>query len=96
MNNTIGLISISLGTLLIITGILLVIVELITGRHAGGGPRGRQFAGLNWQGMTAFVNALKALFAVLGDWPALYWLFLLGLIFFVGGVWILVARPILG
>jgi hypothetical protein len=96
MNTAIGLISLGLGTVLILMGILLTIVELITGDHAGGGPTAERMAGYNWKGMAAFVNAVKALCEVIGKWPKLLWFFLPGLILFLVGVGILVTRPIHG
>jgi hypothetical protein len=96
MNNFVGLSFIILGSLLVLTGILLAVSELISGRHRTEGSRGRAMGGLNWEGITAVINAAKGLVQAMGDWPLPALFVILGLIFMGTGVYILAANPISG
>jgi hypothetical protein len=94
MDVAVGIVFLVVGTLVVLTGILLAVGEVISGRHRDAGPRGTALAGVNWEGIRGVLNAAAAVLKAMGDWklPALF--VLLGLVFMVIGVWVLAARPI--
>ena len=94
MDVTVGVGFLVLGTLVGLTGILLAVGEVISGRHRREGPRASAMAGVNWKGIEGVLNALAAVIKAMADWwpPALF--VFLGLIFMVIGVWVLAAGRI--
>jgi hypothetical protein len=93
MATSVGILFIAVGTLIVFSGLALVIAEIISGRHSRRGPTAHTMAGYDWNGIAAVLNGFAAIFKALSAWQLPALLILLGLVFDTMGVWILAAKP---
>jgi hypothetical protein len=93
MNVAIGLLCVSLGVVLLLTGVVLAVGEVISGRH-GAGSAAQAYAGNIFEGIQGVLNAAAALAKAMGDWKLPAWFLFFGIVLIGVGLWLLVANPI--
>jgi hypothetical protein len=94
VNTFVGLLLVIVGVIVILSGVAMVVAQIIGGAHGKQERLATTMAGFNWKGLEGVLNALAAIFKALKDWPPPALVMLLGLAGVGMGLWVLAAKPI--
>jgi len=92
MSTVVGLALVVLGMIVILSGVALVISEIVTGKHRRGRSRAEQMQGETWvSAIEGIVKGFAAIFKALSDWPQPALIILLGIALICLGLYVALA-----